>query len=994
MPPLKHTPVNALTQEFDALRERVRVARGAGLWRALNELTASGGFTAWLRDEHPQLATMAEMNRRDFLRYAAASMALGGMAACSRPPTETIVPMRVAPEELGTGQPEFYASAICVDGYANGVLVESHEGRPTKIEGNPQHPASLGSTDVFAQAAVLDVWDPDRSQTVLKNGEVATWGEATRALIELVHPADQGAGLHLLTGAIASPTLRAQIADLQRRMPKLQHHTWQAWSRDNIRGGMRRAFGRPLDPVYRFADAKIIVALDADFLAREPGHVRYARDFIDGRRIIAGQAPRMNRLYVAEPTESLSGAMADHRVAVAARDVAALAQALAGELGVAGSADVKLDPAVQAWLAAAAADLREHHGSALLLAGEAQPPQVHALIAAINVHLAAPVSYRAADEHQNSLDALSTLTAELNAGRVRGLLMLDVNPVYDAPAALHLESALQRAGVTIHLGLYADETARASHWHLPQTHALECWSDATAHDGTTSIVQPLMAPLYDGRSAHEVLAIWQQQISAKSFDLVRAYWLQRHPDDFETYWEDGLRSGVIASDEASLLTPDVQEMVIPAPAKPAAESGIEVVFRPDPHIGDGRHANNGWLQELPKPGTQLSWGNAILISPSVANEFKLVNGDEVALRLGEGIATGPVWISKTQAARSVTVLLGHGRRHVGRIGEGVGFDANVLRSREAFWFADGLSLTATGSHRNLAGVQLQQKLDDREPVRRATLAELIADARVIRRPDQDGPFPSLYPEREPGAYAWGMSIDLNACIGCKVCTIACQAENNIPVVGAEQVAKGRVMHWIRVDRYEDEQQRSLHQPVPCMHCEHAPCELVCPVGATVHDSEGLNLQVYNRCVGTRFCANNCPYKVRRFNFLQFSDTDTASLKGQRNPEVTVRNRGVMEKCTYCIQRIRVAEIAAEKDGRRVRDGEIRTACEGACPTQAIRFGDIQDPNSAVSRAKASPLHYVLLADQNTRPRTTYAAKLSNPRDSVAAGEGSGEGEST
>jgi molybdopterin-containing oxidoreductase family iron-sulfur binding subunit len=980
-------PVDALAREFESLREQARSARGAARWRALERLGDDPRFDAWLRREHPQLATMAAMNRRDFLRYAAASLALAGVAACSRPPEEEIVPMRVGPEASAIGEPRFYASAISVDGDASGVLVESHDGRPTKIEGNPLHPASLGSTDAFAQAAVLDVWDPDRSQTVRSDGRIATWDEAFAAMLDAAAQAEAagGEGLHLLTGAIASPSLRAQIGALQQRFPRLRHHVWQAWPRDHPRAGARRAFGRPLEPVWRVADARIIVALDADFLGREPGHVRHARDFADGRRIEAGRPPRMNRLYVAEPSETLSGAMADHRLACAARDVARLAQALAAGFGI-GEAP-PLPDAARRWVAGASADLAAHRGAALLIAGEAQPPAVHALVATLNARLAAPLDYRDADADEPALDALTGLTAELRAGRVRTLLMLDVNPVYDAPVDLQFGDALRRAAQSFHLGLYADETAHASRWHLPQAHALESWSDARAYDGTISLVQPLMAPLYEGRSAHEVLAVWLGQADANGFELLRDYWRTRSDGDFETFWRRGLRTGIVARDAPRPPDEPADAVPIAATAGEHDERTIELVFRPDPNLGDGRFANNGWLQELPKPGTQLSWGNAVLVSPSLAAELKLADGDEVRLRLDGREARGPVRIAATQAARSVTVFLGHGRTHAGRIGNGVGFDANALRTHAAFWFADGLQITATGRRQTLAAVQPQQRLDEREPVRRATLAELIADASVIGRPGQDGPFPSLYPERPPGEYAWGMSIDLNVCTGCNVCTIACQAENNIPVVGAAQVAKGRVMHWIRVDRYEDERRHVVHQPVPCMHCEHAPCELVCPVGATVHDADGLNLQVYNRCIGTRFCANNCPYKVRRFNFLQFSDTTSESLKGQRNPDVSVRNRGVMEKCTYCIQRIRVAEIAAEKEHRKVRDGEIRTACEGACPTQAIRFGDLRDPASAVSRAKASPLHYVLLAPHNTRPRTSYLAKLTNPRDAAADGEG-------
>jgi MoCo/4Fe-4S cofactor protein with predicted Tat translocation signal len=992
--PRLYKPARAI--EFDALREAARSAQGAQRWRALEALADCDGFDAWLQREHPQWAAASAMNRRDFLRFSAASMALAGAAGCSRPPEEAIVPMRVAPDAVGgagAGQPAFYATALSIDGYASGVLVESHDGRPTKIEGNPRHPASLGATDVYAQAAVLDVWDPDRSQTVLKQAAISTWDECLRELADAATRADAngGAGLRLLTGEIGSPSLLAQIGELQKRWPQMRHHVWQACSLDNVRAGARAAFGRSLEPVYRFDRAQIIVALDADFLGRMPGRVRYARDFADARRIEAGKPLQMNRLYAAEPDESLSGAMADHRLAVAARDIAALATAIAAKLGI-GDEVLLADHEQQRWADAAAADLLAHRGHALLLAGESQPAEVHALTWAINDKLAAiGATVELIPVAMPARDSLPELIDDLNANHVDTLLMLDVNPAYDAPADLRFAQALSHARLSLHLGQYADETAQLSRWHVPQAHALESWSDARAYDGTLSLVQPLMQPLYGGRSAHELLAAMLGRVDANGYELLREHWKPRLAD-FDRGWGDSLRRGTIAAHAGDIEKVPVSAAISQISQMPAKQGdGLELVFRPDPNLWDGRYANNGWLQELPKPGSSLTWNNAVLISRELAGQLQLKNGDEVRLSLHGRSASGPVWISSAQAPHSVTVFLGGGRRSAGRIGNGVGFDANALRGHDALWFADGLSVVATGRHIVLATTQLPQPLDEREPIRRAGLQQLIADAGVIGRGAQvDGPFPSLYPERPRGEYAWGMSIDLNACIGCNVCTIACQAENNIPVVGAEQVEKGRVMHWIRVDRYEDEHSgASLSQPVPCMHCEHAPCELVCPVGATVHDSDGLNVQVYNRCVGTRFCANNCPYKVRRFNFLQFSDTRTESLKGQRNPEVTVRNRGVMEKCSYCIQRIRVAEIAAHKENRSIRDGEVRTACQSACPTQAIRFGDQQDAASEVARAKSSPLHYALLAQHNTRPRTTYLARLSNPSVALSAAPSSG-----
>ena len=831
--------------------------------------------------------------------------------------------------------------------------------------------------------------DPDRSQAVLKGGAISSWNEfladATTRLAELEHA--RGDGLCVLTGALSSPTLLGQLDALRGRFPLLRHHVWQPWPRDNLHAGLSMVFGEPLEPLYHFDRAEVIVALDADFLGGMPDRVRHARDFIDGRRIGTGPA-RMSRLYVAEPTPSLTGSMADHRLALGSRDIAGLARQLAAQFGVGGGAPA-LPEAQQRWADALVKDLRQHAGAALVLAGEAQPAEVHALAHAINAALAGPsrtVEYVApVARTATTTGSIHDLAAAMAANRVGLLLMLDVNPVWDAPADLQFGRLLGQVPCSIHLGQYADETGAASRWHIPQAHALESWSDLRACDGTVSLVQPLLEPLYGGRTAHEVVGVFQGRLDARSRELVREHWRTQVKDDFERWWSDSLRQGLIAGSAAPKRQPALRhDFAVTGVESPPG--GLELLFRPDPTIWDGRYANNGWLQELPKPTSQLTWGNVVLVGTALAKKLKLANGDEVRLRLGQRELLGPAWVSEAQAENSVTVCLGHGRERAGRMGSGVGFDAYRLRTSDALWHADGLTLERTGGRSILASTQHQFRMEGREPVRTATLEQFLGNARVVRREARvDGPFPSLYAEHPQGEYAWGMHIDLNACIGCKVCTIACQAENNIPVVGAEQVKLGRAMHWIRVDQYDDDktgQPHSLHQPVPCMHCEHAPCELVCPVGATVHDSEGLNLQVYNRCVGTRFCSNNCPYKVRRFNFEQFSDTATESLKGQRNPQVTVRNRGVMEKCTYCIQRIRVVEIAAEKENRPVRDGEVRTACEAACPTQAIRFGNLRDPASAVLQAKSSPLHYTLLAELNTRPRTTYSARLRNPNPAL------------
>jgi molybdopterin-containing oxidoreductase family iron-sulfur binding subunit len=610
---------------------------------------------------------------------------------------------------------------------------------------------------------------------------------------------------------------------------------------------------------------------------------------------------------------------------------------------------------------------------------------VHALAHLMNDALGnagRTVEYYAPPEPWESAgDALRELTAAMAAGQVETLLVLDGNPAYATPADAHFAERLARVPHRIHLGLYRDETAHACQWHLPRSHALESWSDLRAADGTASLVQPVIAPLYDSSSVHELLAMFLGDARDER-ERVQATWRGRAGDDPDGFWTTSLQAGVIAGSAppAQRVHADGAFLAqLPATAEP---HGLELLLAPDAAVWDGRYANSGWLQELPRPLTTLTWSNVALVSPELALAHDLKNGDALELRIGGRHTQAPVWIMPGQAARSVTVALGYGRRQAGRVGGELGFDAYALRSLDAPWRSDGLQVNRTGARYALAATQRHHAMEGRAPVREATLDAFRAHPAFAQDPPTP---PSLYPDRPHGEYAWGMSVDLNACIGCGACTIACQAENNIPVVGAEEVERGREMHWIRVDRYYEggaAAPRIHHQPVPCMHCEHAPCEVVCPVGATVHDAEGLNVQVYNRCVGTRFCSNNCPYKVRRFNFLQYSDLATENLKAQRNPDVSVRNRGVMEKCTYCIQRIETAHIAADREGRRIADGEVLTACQAVCPTQAIVFGDQQDPVSAVSRQKASPRHYALLEELNTRPHTTYLASVRNPHPAL------------
>jgi molybdopterin-containing oxidoreductase family iron-sulfur binding subunit len=925
-------------------------------------------------------------SRRRFLKLMAASAALAG-AGCSGPPPEAIVPYVRMPEQDVPGLPLFYASAFVRRGYAHGVLVETNMGRPTKVEGNPEHPVSAGTTDVFTQASILQMWDPDRSQTVQQGTELSTW-PAFEAALEARRPhfaRDGGAGLRILTGPATSPTLARQLAALLERYPAARWLAWDPLHDDGAAAASTLAFGRPLDPLFRLDRVAVLLTLDADLFGAEGTHgaaLAHARAFTAPRRL--GANTRANRLYAMESTPTLTGAYADERLARAPHEIEAALWRIAGLLGAAPGGNMMQgavsDSASSRWEAAVAKALRDAPGRALVVAGPTLGPASRALVHLLNQRLGAeqgalgwiePVALGAPAHGA----ALAELAADMDAGRVDTLLMLDTNPVYTAPPALDFARALRRVPLSAHLGLYRDETAREAGWHLPLAHCYEAWSDARSHDGTASIVQPLIAPLYGGRSSHALLAMALGEGSRDGHALVRATWQaalgEQAGERFEDAWRESLRRGVVegsARDAAAVrAVPPVAMPEIPTPP-------LVAVFAADPAVDGGEFANNAWLHELPRPLTSLTWDNAALVGPGTAKRAGLHDGEVVRLEVGGRTLDAPVLVLAEQAEGVVTLPLGYGRSGAGSVGNGVGFDAYRLRPAGALAACAPLRLTRTAGGHVFALRQREVDMHGRDPVH---VREIGRPAPARKSADEEGGKTSLYPEHRYDDYRWGMAIDLNACIGCAACTVACQAENNIPVVGKEEVMRGRSMHWIRVDRYRAGA-RTLFQPVPCMHCEHAPCEEVCPVGATVHDDEGLNVQVYNRCIGTRFCSNNCPYKVRRFNFLQYSNEKLESLKALQNPEVTVRKRGVMEKCSYCLQRITRARVDAEKAGRRILDGEVVTACQAACPTAAIRFGDLNDPASSVVAAKASKLDYVLLEELNTRPRTSYAARVVNP----------------
>ena len=982
------------------------------------------------------------VDRRDFLKLMAASLAFAGLSGCGRTPEQYVVPYVKQPDGMTLGKPQLYATAMPFGADAIGLLVESHEGRPTKIEGNPDHPSSLGATNVFAQASVLNLYDPDRAQTVTKFGEIQTWSlfvQYAQALAAEMK-SDNGAGFRILTGIVTSPTLAAQIQSLLTTFPKAKWHQWEPAVGDGAREGAKLAFGSYLNTVYRVEKAEVILSLDSDFLGSGPGHIRYAREFSRRRNLPNLSKPnpladqvfpeiKMNRLYVIEPTPSVTGATADHRLPLRASEVALFARALAAALGLGSSAT--LPGKNGEWLAAVARDLKKHKGASLVVAGEQQPAEVHALAHAINaalgnvgttLHYTEPVEAHPV----NHLESLTELCADIEAGKVETLLILGGNPVYTAPHDFDFASKIRfepntsqkKVKNTVHISSHFDETSELCDWHVAESHYLETWGDARAFDGTLSVIQPLIAPLYHTHSLSEALAAFGDKPGVSDYEIVRDRLKATNPSaDFEKFWRKTLNDGVVASSvfapAAVSLKFNPASLGTVAPAAADNES-LEFIFRPDPCVYDGRFANNAWLQELPKPVTKLTWDNAALISPKTAEKLQVahnvasrggehgkVYSNVIDIALSNSKVTAAAWIVPGQADGVIVLPLGYGRKRAGYTGTNKGFNAYAVRSSNALWAATApvSAVKKTGEDYPLACTQYHFNMEGRQILATGTLEEYrknpnFANEHAEAPPKElslyngEAEFPYLRDNR-------AMAIDLNKCNGCNACVVACQSENNIPVVGKDQVMRGREMHWIRIDRYYEKSVKSatndpssydeslfnpqtFFQPVPCQQCENAPCEQVCPVGATVHSAEGLNDMVYNRCVGTRYCSNNCPYTVRRFNFLRFQDWETPQLKLLRNPEVTVRSRGVMEKCTYCVQRINNARIESEKSNAPISDGAIVTACEQACPTEAIVFGNANDKNSRVSKLKAQQRNYSLLGELNARPRTTYLAAVRNP----------------
>jgi molybdopterin-containing oxidoreductase family iron-sulfur binding subunit len=996
-------------------------ALDARRWRSLEEHDGAGAAEP---GEFPEGAaeTPEGLGRRSFIKLLGASAALAGLQAC-QPPREKLIPYVRPPPSVTPSVPNAYATAASDGGYAVGLVVTSWEGRPTKIEGNRDHPGSRGGTDAVRQALVLDLYDPARLSGFRHGKRDLSFAALVQELSQLAqsHDRDGGARLRFLVEPTSSPTLGELRRRILARFPRARFDAWSA-APDGARAGAALAFGRPLEPVLALEGADVILSLEADFLAREGDHLRQAREFAARR-----EPGKMNRLYVAEAGFSVTGGMADHRLRMRSSEVAVFARAVAAELArshgldTLGALGAPADGERRKLAAAVAKDLARARGRSLVVAGGGQPAAVHALAAAMNASLG-NVDRTVRWVAPGLLDAdagperLRALAQELERGQVDTLVVTAWNPLYTAPADLELRRAFPKVKNSIVLALRDDETVRAATWRIAAAHPLESWGDLRARDGTATLVQPLLAPLVPCATEAELLAAFVGEADRGAYRLVKDGWRgrtgfgpapapsagsaaasgvdankPRPPDPFERRWEEWLAAGLVAQPASAERAPavDAARVAQALQAIPAPRPGLEVRFVPDYRVLDGRFHENAWLQEFPDPVTKLTWDNAAHLSPATAARLGVRDGDVVDLARGSASVAAPVRIVPGHADESVTLTLGYGQRVQGAVGK-IGYDAYALRSADALAFGGGLELKATGRRADLAVTQGHFSMDVAGHKRAIALALDAGDLPHAQKEldEHRGPVANIHApvDYSKQDYRWGMAIDLSRCIGCGACTLACQAENNIPVVGKEQVLRSREMHWLRVDRYFEgtpEDPASVTQPLMCVHCETAPCEYVCPVNATVHSDEGLNEMVYNRCVGTRYCSNNCPYKVRRFNWLDFNGNKPPTLKMLMNPDVTVRARGVMEKCTYCTQRIERARVGARVANRKIGPDEVVPACAQACPAEAIVFGNLNDPASRVSRQHADTRRYDLLHELGTRPRTAYLVKLRNPNPELA-----------
>jgi molybdopterin-containing oxidoreductase family iron-sulfur binding subunit len=935
-------------------------------------------------DERALSAREPTVDRRTLLKLMGASLALAGLVGCKGEEDEAALPYVVQPDNVMPGVAKWYATAVTLAGYAQPVLGKTFTGRPVKLEGNPDHPASAGKSSSFTQAELLSLYDPNRSRAPRLLNTPATFSAFERDMAEMAYALDKtgGEGFCLLTGPSTSPTLARQVAHLEARWPKAVCLRIDATASATVARAIRAQFGRNVIvlPVYDQAD--VIVSFGHDFLGPGPDQTRSALLFGTARRPRQAGRGRCH-LLVAEPAPTVTGATADRRIGADVIELDHLLSHLANHFGVpVDVADTPLSAAQRVWLQEVAAALKTAAGRSIITVGHYQPERLHRLAMLVNEklgNLGQTLAY-VEDWRPLSPDPVETwqrLDRLLDGGGLKTVVCLNCNPVYQAPADMQLAARFARLPRLVHAGLHFDETARMAHWHVPLQHDLETWSDARTLAGTATIIQPLVRPFFDVVSQHVFLdRLMAGQASDR--EIVEATWREAWGGKFETAWQRALLRGMVDDTAPAAAVPAIQDRSVPPTAK-TVQGDLTLLIRPDAGVWDGHFSENAWMQETPRPLSKLVWENVVQISPSLAARLGASEGDEITVSVPEGSVAGPVHIAEGQADTIVQMTLGYGRRIMGGVSEGLGHDIGPLRTRAALWERGGVALQKTGMRRTLATTQPEKQMGAHDFAR-------VVPAHNPQEP-HDKPA-SFYPEKPKHDPQWGMAIDLDLCVGCNACVTACQSENNIPVVGKDLVAEGREMHWMRVDLYlvdRPDEPAMRFQPVPCMHCEEAPCEMGCPVNAAVHSTDGLNLQVYNRCIGTRTCSSFCPYKVRRFNWFDYTANDAESVQAMRNPDVTVRSRGVMEKCTYCVQRIAEARIKADKEGRPIRDGEVVTACQQACPTEAIVFGNIADASSAVSRKKSDPRNYALIEEAGTKPKTTYLARLA-VRDGESGGQ--------
>jgi molybdopterin-containing oxidoreductase family iron-sulfur binding subunit len=953
------------------IENRSRTTAGPRVWAGIEELSDDPRFQAFIEAEYPTALELPMTARRQFLKLMGASFALAGLTGCEKSSFVAALPYVDQPESETIGLPRYYATAVLLDGYAQPVIATTHAGRPTKLDGNPDHPVTRGRSDVFMQSAVLQLYDPDRAAAPSRHGEPASWADVESAIGTMRENwrADQGDGMRLLLGPTTSPTLLRQIDAFQKQFPKARTHIHTTTGLEARRQITTTVYGQAVDLHYELANCDVVVGFDEDFLGPRADQVRNAFGWSQARRRF-GDRPG-NLLFMAESVPSASGALANQRLIADARRMPALAEALASALGVGGASRPEVTEAEARWIARVADACKEKTGRSLFVSGLSGGASTALWIARINQQLGnggETLKLTASLPGPAGSGTLAALVSDINAGHVTSLIVLDCNPVYTGPGELELGAAITRVRSSLHIGLQRDETGEKCEWQLPLTHALESWSDARAVDGTATILQPVISPFYDVRTAHQIFAMLLGETDPSSDAAVRETWQQKFGDAFELRWKQALHDGLVEGAAPFVAVPPP---VAGAMAPPGTAGDLDIVFQPDPTIWDGRFANVGWLQELPKTLTTVTWSNVIAVSAALAKRLVATSGDHAEVAIGKRRINGPLWIMPGQADNTVALYLGYGRTRAGRVGDGLGYDAYQVRPDAEPWLTQG-SLRKLDTREDLPVTQLHHRMEGFDFAREVSPGQV---KEASRHPSTGQP--SLYAAWPSSKNAWGMVIDLDSCIGCNACVAACTAENNVPVVGADQVRAGREMHWLRIARYytgDIAEPRSFFEPVPCMHCEDAPCEMGCPVHATTHNPEGVNQMVYNRCIGTRTCSSYCPYKVRRFNFYDYRAPADSPTHAAHNPDVTVRSRGVMEKCTYCTQRIEAAHVAADKENRPIRDGEVVTACQQACPTKAIVFGDINDPASEVARLKRDGRHYVLLEEQGTRPRTTYLAR--------------------